>query len=203
LAFRRQTAYRVMRKTAMISALFGAEPIPLLDVPFQVVLQMRLVLRVAAIYGEPMTDQYGKELLATLVSGVLTRYLGQQAAKLVPVLGWVVSGGMAAASSWTIGRMALAYFENERRLPLTDHLSRPLQWPLLLGRTWLEQWLKVGRWVQSKLRRLRRRKKDTVGAHLLEGRALGSALTPDTGKEGAGYGLATDTVQESEEKSVS
>ena len=52
-ALRRSVAQRAIRQTAMLNTAVGAEPIPLVDIPVLLTTQARLVLRIAAIYGEP------------------------------------------------------------------------------------------------------------------------------------------------------
>ncbi|HEY4689502.1 MAG TPA: DUF697 domain-containing protein [Anaerolineae bacterium] len=115
-AWRRVAAQRVTRRAVAVSGLVGVEPVPLLDIPFQVLIQLRLVLRLAAIYGEPVGDRYSRELLATIASGAAMRYLGQQLSKVIPLVGWIASGGLAAGGTWAIGRIAMEYFENGRRV---------------------------------------------------------------------------------------
>jgi small GTP-binding protein len=114
-AFRRDAAEKVVRNATLVSLAAGMEPIPLLDIPILLGNQIRLVLRVAAIYGEPMTTQHVRELGATLVGGLALRYLGEQAAKLVPVGGDMVAGAIAAAGTWAMGQVAIEYFENGKR----------------------------------------------------------------------------------------
>jgi small GTP-binding protein len=127
-AWRRVAAQRVIRRSITLSGLVGAEPVPLLDIPFQALIQLRLVLRLAAIYGQPLGDRYSRELLATMVSGVALRYLGQELAKTVPIAGWAASGVLAGAGTWAIGRVATEYFENGRRVPLPDLRAAWEQW---------------------------------------------------------------------------
>lgn len=117
-AWRSQAVQRVIMRAAALSGLTGLEPVPLLDLPFQVVLQLRLVLRIAATYGEPVGDRYSRELIATLLGSAGVRYVGQQLAKIVPLVGWVASGALAAGATWAIGRVAATYFEHGRRFPL-------------------------------------------------------------------------------------
>jgi small GTP-binding protein len=114
--YRRQAAHRLIRQAAMLNALMGTEPIPGLDIPLLLAVQARLVLRIAAVYGEPMTQQHARELAATIAGGAALRYLAGQASKLIPGPGWVVSGAIAAAGTWAIGRTAMAYFESGKRL---------------------------------------------------------------------------------------
>jgi uncharacterized protein (DUF697 family) len=116
-AWRPYATQRVTERAALLSGLVGVEPLPLLDLPFQVMLQLRLVMRIAAIHGEPQSDRYSRELIATMVGGAALRYAGQQVAKAVPLLGWAASGALAAGGTWAIGKAAEAYFANGKRLP--------------------------------------------------------------------------------------
>jgi uncharacterized protein (DUF697 family) len=63
-----------------------------------------------------MDVQHARELIATMVGGFTLRLLGRQAAKLVPFAGWAVSGAMAGASTYAIGRVAVEYFESGKTL---------------------------------------------------------------------------------------
>lgn len=114
-AFRRQAANKLVRTAALVSLAAGLEPIPLIDIPILLGTQMRLVLRIAALYDEPMTAKHVRELVATIVSGLTMRYLAEEAAKAVPFGGDLVSGAIAAAGTWTIGQVAIEYFESGKR----------------------------------------------------------------------------------------
>lgn len=116
--WRRTAAARVMRRAATLSGLIGLEPVPLLDLPFQISIQLQMVLRLAAIYGQPLRDQYSREMLATMVSAVGIRFAGAQLVKAIPLLGWIISGAVAAGGTWLIGRIALGYFEHGRRVSI-------------------------------------------------------------------------------------
>ena len=109
--FRPSVTRRVIQQTTVLAALLGAEPIPLLDVPLQLAAQVRMVMRLGELYDRPGVDRSSKELVATVIVGVGLRYLAQQAAKLLPVLGWALSGLLAAVSTWLLGQSAVAYFE--------------------------------------------------------------------------------------------
>jgi uncharacterized protein (DUF697 family) len=110
-AFRRAAVRRLTRRASLLCGLVAMEPIPLIDLPMQAGAQVGLVARIAAIYGHPPSSDYSKELVLTGAGSVAFRLLGQQAAKAVPLLGWVVSGLMGAATTWLVGQAALAYFE--------------------------------------------------------------------------------------------
>ena len=111
-AFRRNAAERMVRNATIVGLAAGLEPIPLVDIPILLGNQIRLVLRIAALYGEPMSARHMRELGTTIAAGLGMRYLAEQAAKIVPIGGDVVSGMIAAAGTWAIGQVAIEYFEN-------------------------------------------------------------------------------------------
>ncbi|MBV9688822.1 MAG: 50S ribosome-binding GTPase [Ktedonobacteraceae bacterium] len=125
--FRRQAARRIIRNAALLSLAAGIEPIPLVDIPILLGLQVRLVLRIAALYGESMnsaeTMKHARELMATMVGGLGMRYLAEQAAKAVPFGGDIVAGAIAGAATWSIGEVALEYYEGGKQINI-PHLRQ-------------------------------------------------------------------------------
>ncbi len=134
VSFRRYTSTQVVRRAATLSALLGAEPLPLLDIPFQALTQTQMILRLAAIHGEPLSDRYSRELLATFAGSAFLRIAAQQVVKLVPLGGWIVSAGIAALGTWSIGQAAMLYFERRTRggnglgVPAPKTRKEKLQW---------------------------------------------------------------------------
>ena len=119
-AFRREAAQRIIRNATMVSLAAGLEPIPLIDIPILLGTQIRLVLRLAALYGEPMnsadTVRHARELIVTMASGLGLRLLAEQAAKAVPFGGDLVAGLIAGGATWSIGEVALEYYEGGKKL---------------------------------------------------------------------------------------
>jgi small GTP-binding protein len=115
-AVRRTVANRIIRNAALINTAVGAEPIPFIDIPVLLTNQARLVMRVAAIYGEPFTATHARELIAVIAGGLAFRYLAEQGAKLLPFGGWAMAAGIAALGTWAIGQVAVEYFESGKRL---------------------------------------------------------------------------------------
>ncbi len=119
-AFRREAAQRIIRNATLVSLAAGLEPIPLIDIPILLGTQIRLVLRLAALYGEPMnsadTVRHARELIVTMASGLGLRLLAEQAAKAVPFGGDLVAGLIAAGATWSIGEVALEYYEGGKKL---------------------------------------------------------------------------------------
>lgn len=118
-AYRREAAQRIIRNATLVSLAAGLEPIPLVDIPILLGTQVRLVLRMAALYGEPIDTadavKHARELVITMVSGLGLRLLAEQAAKAVPFGGDVVAGAIAGAATWSIGEVALEYYEGGKR----------------------------------------------------------------------------------------
>lgn len=119
-AFRRAAAQRIIRNATLVSLAAGLEPIPFVDIPILLGTQIRLVLRLAALYGEPLntTDamQHARELIVTMAGGLGLRYLAEQAAKVVPFGGDFVAGVIAGAATWSIGQVALEYYEGGKQI---------------------------------------------------------------------------------------
>jgi small GTP-binding protein len=115
-AYRLEAANKQVRTAALISLAAGLEPFPLVDIPILLGNQIRMVLRIAAIYGEPLTASHARELVATMAGGLLLRYLAEELAKAVPFGGDLVSGAIAAAGTWSLGQVAIEYFEGGKKL---------------------------------------------------------------------------------------
>jgi len=118
--FRRQAAQKIIRNATLLTLTAGLEPIPFIDIPIILGVQARLVLKMAALYGESMDDssarKQARELIAAMVGGLGMRYVAEQAAKLVPFGGDFVAGAIAAASTWSMGEVVLEYYEGGKKI---------------------------------------------------------------------------------------
>lgn len=118
--YRRTAAQRIIRNATLASLVVGLEPIPLIDIPILLGTQIRLVLRLGALYGEEMdsTDamKHARELLITIAGGAGMRYLAEQAAKAVPFGGDFVAGAIAGAATYSIGQVALEYYDGGKSI---------------------------------------------------------------------------------------
>ncbi len=115
-AYRRQLSHRLIRSAATLNAIIAAEPIPGLDIPLLLASQVRLVLRIAAVYGESLSVRHARELLTTMAGGVGLRYLAGELAKIIPGPGWLVAAVVNGLGTWAIGRVAVVHFESGKRL---------------------------------------------------------------------------------------
>ncbi|MBA3532762.1 MAG: DUF697 domain-containing protein [Ardenticatenales bacterium] len=111
--FRAAAGRALVRQAALTCGLVGIEPVPLLDVPFQLAIEARLILQLAALYGRPPGERGGlrQEIVIALLVGVSLRYASQQLAKLAPMVGWLLSGLLSGGGLWVMGWLTLHYFE--------------------------------------------------------------------------------------------
>lgn len=118
--YRREAAQRVIRNATLVGLAAGLEPIPFIDIPIILGTQLRLVLRLAALYGKSLDGEDAKkrtrQMIATLLYGLGLRLLAEQAAKAVPFGGDFVAGIIAAAATWSIGQVAFEYYEGNGRI---------------------------------------------------------------------------------------
>jgi len=100
---------RVARQNAAIAA---AVFIPGVDFPVLTLNQLRLVLRIAAAYGEEIDAERLPEILGVVGTALGFRALARQALGVIPIAGWAVQGAVAYAGTRTLGEAAIRYFEN-------------------------------------------------------------------------------------------
>lgn len=109
---RKAVSEDAIRTTAMQNALIGVvTPIPGADMPLMTANQIKMLLQIAAAYGQPLNVERVKELAAVVAGGYLLRALARQTLTLVPVLGWAIKGGIGYTGTVAMGRAAIRYFE--------------------------------------------------------------------------------------------
>jgi len=109
--FRRAVCEEIIRNNARQNAVIGALPLPGADMPLMTANQARMVLNIAAAYGEELSLDRARELLGVLAAGLGLRALARQAVKLVPVAGWAAGAAIGYAGTVAMGRTAVLYFE--------------------------------------------------------------------------------------------
>ena len=113
-ALQQQIAQVVTKSVTAISAAIGAQPIPLADFPILTSLQAAMVAGVMHISGREMSLKLAGEFIAALGAnlglGLALREGSRAAVKFLPVWGNAISGAVAAAGTYAMGRAAVAYF---------------------------------------------------------------------------------------------
>jgi len=109
---RRAVAEEAVKTTAWQNALIGTvTPIPGADMPIMTANQIKMLMQVAAAYGQPLGVERVKELAAVVAGGYVMRAIARQALVAVPVLGWAIKGGIGYSGTLAMGRAAITYFE--------------------------------------------------------------------------------------------
>lgn len=115
---RRAVAKDTVRKTAWQNAAIGVVFFfPGADLPLMTMNQGKMLLQIAAAYGEPLGTERVKELGAVVAGGLLFRTFARELVGLVPGFGWVIKGGIAYTGTLAMGTAAISYFEEGADLP--------------------------------------------------------------------------------------
>lgn len=114
---RRPLANDAVFTTAMQNAAIGLVPfVPGADLPLMTLNQAKMVLQIAAAYGQPMGRERIKEMVAVVGGAFVFRTLARELIEFVPVLGIVIRPGIGYAGTTAIGFAVIEYFEGGENL---------------------------------------------------------------------------------------
>ena len=109
---RRPLSLEYVNATSVQNAGVGAIVlIPGADMPVMTANQAKMILQIAAAYGQKMGTERLKELLGVVGGAFAFRTLARQLVGSIPVGGWVIKGGIGYMGTQAMGRAAVAYFE--------------------------------------------------------------------------------------------
>ena len=110
---RRPYANEIVNVTSVQNAGIGAVLfIPGADMPIMTLNQAKMLLQIAAAYGQPMTFERAKELAAVVAGGFSCRSLARQVVGILPAGGWVAKGVIGYTGTLAMGKAAIEYFES-------------------------------------------------------------------------------------------
>ena len=123
--WRRWLAKRLVGETALMCGFAGLEPVPLMDVPVQIMAQTRLALRLLAMYGHHSPSPIRRETLVLVGSCLLVRLVCEQALKVLPIAGWLLAGMASGTGTWLLGWLLVLSLETgDWRLVIGDWRRR-------------------------------------------------------------------------------
>lgn len=109
---RKPLSLEAMRSTAAQNAAIGAVLfIPGADMPVMTLNQAKMVLQIAAIYGEDLVAERAKEIAAVVGGGFACRSVAREIVGIVPFGGWAVKAAIGYSGTVAMGRAAIEYFE--------------------------------------------------------------------------------------------
>jgi uncharacterized protein (DUF697 family)/predicted GTPase len=114
-------AIPIILSYSSLAATAGAIPIPWVDLFVLPGIQTQMIHHLARFYGQPLSGGRFLELASTLGLGILVRQAVREVAKLVPVVGSVAGGALAAASTFALGKAFCFYY----RAVHQGHVPRP------------------------------------------------------------------------------
>ncbi len=110
---RRAVAREAVRRCAWQNAAIGVVLfLPGADMPLMTMNQGRMLLQIAAAYGQPLDQERIKELGAVVAGGFLFRTFARELVGLIPGFGWAIKGGIAYTGTLAMGTAAITYFED-------------------------------------------------------------------------------------------
>jgi len=121
---RRAVAEDAVKNTAWQNGLIGlVTPVPGADMPLMTANQIKMLLQIAAAYGQPLNVERVKELGAVVAGGYLMRTVARQALVAWPVVGWAIKGGIGYTGTMAMGKATISYFEQGADLTqVTEYL---------------------------------------------------------------------------------
>ena len=104
----------VLKSFGAVAGVIGMQPIPLADFPILLSLQIFMVSLIIYVSGRDFSLRLAGEFAASLGigfgAGLVFREAARAAVKILPVWGHMISGGVAGAGTYALGRAAIAYY---------------------------------------------------------------------------------------------
>lgn len=109
---RRAVAEEAVKNTAFQNGVIGGVAIiPGADMPLMTANQAKMVLQIAAAYGEPLDATRVKELAAVVGGAFAMRTIARQVLTLIPGFGWAIKAAIGYTGTLAMGYATVEYFE--------------------------------------------------------------------------------------------
>ena len=109
---RRSVAEESIKATAFQNGVIGfVAVIPGADMPLMTANQAKMLLQIAAAYGQPLGAERIKELGVIVGGGFTLRAVARQLLDFIPGFGWALKAAIGYSGTLAMGYAALQYFE--------------------------------------------------------------------------------------------
>jgi uncharacterized protein (DUF697 family) len=109
---RRAVAEESVKATAFQNGVIGfVAIIPGADMPIMTANQAKMILQIAAAYGQPLGPERIKELAVIVGGGFTLRAIARQLLDFIPGFGWALKAAIGYSGTLAMGYAALEYFE--------------------------------------------------------------------------------------------
>ncbi len=110
---RKAVAAESIKSTAFQNGVIGGVVIiPGADMPLMTANQAKMVMQIAAAYGEPLGAERIRELVAVLGGAFVLRTVARQVLTFVPGFGWAIKAAIGYSGTLAMGYAAAEYFES-------------------------------------------------------------------------------------------
>lgn len=120
----------LLKSFSAVCGVIGVQPIPLADMPILTTLQTLMVGMIIHTTGRTFSVRLAAEFLGALGlnigAGLVLREGARAIVRIVPIWGNAVSGFIAGAGTYAIGKAAIAYFIEETPIHETRKIFRSL-----------------------------------------------------------------------------
>jgi uncharacterized protein (DUF697 family) len=120
----------LLKSFSALCGVIGVQPIPLADMPILTALQTLMVGMIVHTTGRPFSARLAAEFLGALGfnigAGLVLREGARALVRVVPIWGNAVSGFVAGAGTYAIGKAAIAYFIDQTPITETRRIFRTL-----------------------------------------------------------------------------
>jgi uncharacterized protein (DUF697 family) len=86
--------------------------------------QAKMVLQIAAAYGEELGIERARELFGVVGGAFVFRAAARQLLAFLPGFGWAIKGGIGATGTLAMGYAAMSYFENGADASLSERFEK-------------------------------------------------------------------------------
>ena len=121
--YQSKLAWQRIFPAAGLAGTVGLTPLPFVDLIPLIGVQAGMVLSIARIYGFEINLARAKELIATFGVAIAARTAFQQLSKLGGIPGWVLSAGVAAATTAAMGYVSMLWFAHGEK-PTQETIQR-------------------------------------------------------------------------------
>lgn len=120
----------LLKSFSAVCGVIGVQPIPLADMPVLTTLQTLMVGMIIHTTGRPFSARLVAEFLGALGfnigAGLVLREGARAIVRVVPFWGNAISGFVAGAGTYAIGKAAIAYFIEDRPIQETRKIFQTL-----------------------------------------------------------------------------
>ncbi|MBU9719897.1 MULTISPECIES: GTPase family protein [Bacillaceae] len=120
----RKVSSSLIKRFTGIASGIGSTPIPIADIAILTPLQLLLITIIGGLSGREISKETAHEYLAAagvnVGAAIGIREGARQLSKLIPVGGLVISGSIAGAATYSIGKSAEAYFFYNKKVKVKD-----------------------------------------------------------------------------------